>query len=178
MGDPRKIRKKFSTPDHPWRKERIDLEKELLNQYGLRRKYEVWKMNSMLQQFLNRAKTIIGQRSSQSEMEKSQLLTRLYLLGLLKKDARVEDVLNLTLKDVLERRLQTLVVRKNMAKTMRQARQFITHNFVVVSNRKITTPSYIVSVEEEPSIKLVREIVSNPEAAPAEKKAQQQSQPN
>ena len=155
MGDPKKQRKKFSTPSHPWQKERIEAEKELLKQYGLRRKYEIWKMDSLLRKFLNRAKIIIGEKSSQSELEKGQMLNRLYSLGLLKKDSKVEDVLNLKLKDVLERRLQTLVVRKQMARTMRQARQFITHEHVAIDTKKITAPSYLVSVQEEPHIKLI-----------------------
>ena len=157
MGDPKKQRKKFSTPGHPWQKERIELEKEILKQYGLRRKYEIWKMNSMLKKFLNRAKTLIAQRNTQSEVEKKQLLERLYKMGLLKKDSKVEDVLNLTLKDVMERRLQTLLCRKQLAKSMIQARQFITHEHVAVGARKVTAPSYLVSLSEEPSIKLVRE---------------------
>ncbi|MEK6947559.1 MAG: 30S ribosomal protein S4, partial [Nanoarchaeota archaeon] len=101
MGDPKKQKKKFSTPNHPWQKERIEAEKEILKQYGLRRKYEIWKMDSMLKDFLNRAKTLIAQRNPQSELEKKQLLQRLNSLGLLKKDSKVEDVLNLTLKDVM-----------------------------------------------------------------------------
>ena len=91
-------------------------------------------------------------------MEKKQLLGRLYLLGLLKKDSKVEDVLNLTLKDIMERRLQTLVYRKNMAKTILQARQFITHEHISISSRKITAPSYLVSIEEEPNIRLLHAI--------------------
>ena len=158
MGDPKKQRKKFSNPSHPWQKERIDAEKEILKQYGLRRKYEIWKMDSMLKKFLHRAKTIIGERTSQSEMEKKQLLDKLYLLGLLKKDSKVEDVLNLTLKDILERRLQTLVCRKHVARTMMQARQFITHECIEVGKRKVTAPSYLVSIEEEPHIRLTRPI--------------------
>ena len=158
MGDPRKLRKKFSKPSHPWQKERIEEEKGIIKQYGLRRKYEIWKMDSMLKNFLNRAKTIIGERTSQSEVEKRQLLSRLHLLGLLKKDSRVEDVLNLTLKDILERRLQTLVYRKQIARTMTQARQFITHEHISVGSRKITTPSYLVSIDEESQIKLTRPI--------------------
>ena len=168
MGDPKKQRKKFSTPDHPWRKERIESEKEIVKQYGLKRKYEIWKMDSMLKKFLNRAKTIIGERSSQSEIEKKQLLERLNALGLLKKDSKVEDVLNLTLKDVMERRLQTLLCRKNLAKTMLQARQFITHEYVAVGKRKVTAPSYLVSVVEEPNVRLIRAI--NLTAAPKEQK--------
>ena len=153
MGDPKKQRKKFSKPSHPWQKERIEAEKKILKQYGLRRKYEIWKIDSMLKKFLHRAKTIIGERTQQSELEKQQLLSRLYLLGLLKKDSKIEDVLNLSLKDILERRLQTLVYRKELAKTAIQARQFITHEHIAVGDRKITSPSYLVSIEEEPKIK-------------------------
>ena len=158
MGDPKKQRKKFAKPSHPWQKERIADEKEIVKQYGLRRKYEVWKMDSLLKKFLNRAKIIIGEKTLQSDLEKKQLLDRLYLLGLLKKDSKVEDILNLTLKDVLERRLQTLVCRKHLAKTMMQARQFIVHEYIAVGNKKITTPSYLVSIKEEPEIRLVHAI--------------------
>ena len=155
MGDPKRQRKKFSKPGHPWQKERIEEEKEIVQQYGLRRKYEIWKMDSLLKKFLNRAKTLIGQRALQSEMEKNQLLNRLCLLGLLKKESRVEDILSLKLKDVLERRLQTLVCRKSIAKTMLQSRQFITHKHIAIGNKKITAPSYLVSTKEESNIKLI-----------------------
>lgn len=173
MGDPRKLRKKFSKPSHPWQKERIAAEKDIVKQYGLRRKYEIWKMDSMLKKFLNRAKTIIGEKTMQSEVEKKQLLSRLNLLGLLKKDSRIEEVLNLTLKDILERRLQTLVCRKQVAKTMLQARQFITHELIAVGSRKITTPSYLVSVNEESQIKLVHPVnVQNVQVQKEEVKAE------
>ncbi len=158
MGDPKKQRKKFSKPYHPWQKDRIDAEKELLRQYGMKRKNEVWKVDSMLKKFLHRAKTIIGERTLQSETEKSQLLGRLHLLGLLKKDSKVEDVLNLTLKDLLERRLQTLVCRKKIANSMPQARQLITHEHIAIGSKRITAPSYLVSIEEEPRIVLARPI--------------------
>ena len=156
MGDPKKQRKKFSKPSHPWQKERIAQEKEILKQYGLRRKYEVWKMESVLKKFLNRAKLISRERTMQSELEKKQLLDRLYSLGLLKKDSRVEDILNLKLKDILDRRLQTIVFRKKLSKTMLQARQFIVHERIVVGIGKITQPSYLVSINEEPQIRLIR----------------------
>ena len=170
MGSIKKQRKKFSKPDHPWQKERIAEEKEIVKQYGLRRKYEVWKMDSMLKKFLHRAKTIIGEKGLQSDLEKKQLLERLHLLGLLKKDSKVEDVLNLKLKDFLDRRLQTLVHRKQIAKTIKQAREFIVHEHISVGSRKITTPSYLVSIEEEPHIRLVRPINISNEAVQKTKK--------
>ena len=169
MGDPKKQKKKFSTPNHPWQKERIEAEKELLKQYGLRRKYEIWKMDSLLKDFLNRAKTLIAQRNPQSELEKKQLLQRLNSLGLLKKDSKVEDVLNLTLKDVMERRLQTLLIRKQLARTMKQAREFITHEHVAIGERKVTAPSYLVTISEEPGIRLVKALNLAPQVAQEQK---------
>ena len=170
MGDPKKQRKKFSKPGHPWQADRIAAEKDIVKQYGLKRKNEVWKADSMLQKFLHRAKTIIGERNEQSDLEKKQLLDRLSSLGLLKKDSKIEDVLNLKLKDFLDRRLQTLVYRKQLAKTVMQAREFIVHEHVSVAGRKITTPSYLVSVSEESQIKLLREMLADP--IKAEKKSE------
>jgi len=126
----------------------------------------------MLRKFLHMAKTIIRERTPQSELEKKQLLNRLSSLGLLKKDSEVEDVLNLKLNDLLERRLQTLVHKKNLASTMTQARQYITHEHIAVGSKKITTPSYLVSIEEEPQIKLLHDIKS-----PTETKVSKENKP-
>lgn len=159
MGDPKKQRKKFTKPGHPWQKERIEAEKDLLKQYGLKRKNEIWKMDSLLKKFLHRAKKIIGEKTAQSDSEKNQILQRLYTLGLLKRDSKIEDVLNLKLRDIMERRLQTFVFRSGIAKTMPQARVFIIHEHIAVSGKKITTPSYLVSINEEPHIKLMHPII-------------------
>ena len=169
MGDPRKNRRKFQTPMHPWQRARIESEKEIVKQFGIKRKNEIWKMDSSLKSFLKRAKTVIALRTEQSEVEKKQLLDRLTKLGLLKTgDARVENVLNLTLKDVMDRRLQTILVRKQIAKSMLQSRQFIAHGIVAIGERKITSPSYLVAVDEEPNIRLLK--VINLSNEPKEKK--------
>jgi small subunit ribosomal protein S4 len=126
-----------------------------LSQYGLKRKQEIWRMDSLLKKFLNRAKTIIRQKTSQAGIEKKQLLTRLHSMGLLKKDSSIEEVLNLTLKDVMERRLQTLLCRKNIAKSMLEARQLITHQNILIGGKKVTSPAYMVLTQEEPSIQLL-----------------------
>ena len=149
MGSPRKQRKKFSKPAHPWQKERILEEKELLKGYGLNRKYEIWKMGSILKNFTRQAKNLITTENPQVEIEKNQLLTKLSSLGLTDKGAKIEDVLSLTLKDIMERRLQTLVYRKNMASSINQARQFIVHEHVSLGDKTITAPSYLVPLEEE-----------------------------
>ena len=49
MGSPKKPRKKYSTPSHPWQKIRIEEEKELLKEYGLKNKKEkYWPANLQL----------------------------------------------------------------------------------------------------------------------------------
>ena len=101
MGSPKKQRKKFSKPSHPWQKDRILAEQDLLKMYGLNRKYEIWKMNSILKNFTRQAKNLITAENPQVEKEKSQLLTKLSSLGLMGKDAMIEDVLSITLKDII-----------------------------------------------------------------------------
>ena len=149
MGSPKKQRKKFSKPAHPWQKERILAEQELLKEYGLNRKYEIWKMNTILRNFTHQAKNLVTIKNPQIEKERSQLLTKLFSMGLLAKDTTLEDVLSLTLKDVMERRLQTLVYRKNMAGSLKQARQFIIHGHIALGEKTITAPSHLVLSKEE-----------------------------
>jgi len=55
----------------------------------------------------------------------------------------------LTIEDVLERRLQTIVFRKGLSKTIHQARQLISHGHVAIGDRRVTIPSYFVTKEEE-----------------------------
>jgi len=162
MGAPKRQRKKFSKPSHPWQKERILAEKELLIEYGLNRKYEIWKMNSILKNFTRQAKNLVTTKNPQVEKERNQLLTKLFSLGLLGKDASMEDILSLTLKDILERRLQTLVYRKSLASSIRQARQFIVHEHISLGDKRITAPSYLVPSEEEGDIQFAQgSVISN-----------------
>ena len=42
MGQPRKSRKKYNTPPHPWNAERIKNENKLMTKYGLKNKKEIF----------------------------------------------------------------------------------------------------------------------------------------
>ncbi len=88
----------------------------------------------------------------QAELETKQLLERLRKLGLIREGATLDDVLGLTLEDLLERRLQTMVYRKGLAQTPRQARQMVIHGHITVSGNRVNVPSYLVSVNEEKEI--------------------------
>ena len=152
MGDPRRTRNKYQGPRHPWNKERIDEEKQLVQEYGLANKKELWKAGSRLKNFKDITKKLIAQRTDQSEKELDQLFTRLQGLGIIGHDATAEDVLGLQPKAVLDRRLQTLVQKHELARSPNQARQFITHGHITVAGQKMKAPSYLVPLKEESQI--------------------------
>ncbi len=152
MGQPRKIRKKYSTPRHPWQKTRIDEEKNLRKEYGVKNKKEIWKMASMLRGFTTQAKKLAIDTTPQGLRERENLLNKLRAYGLVGSDAPLDAILTLTTRDIMNRRLQTLAHKKGLANTVKQARQFITHKHVTVSGKKVSSPSYLLTLEEEPTI--------------------------
>ncbi len=152
MGDPRRRRKKYATPNHPWQKERIEEEKRLLQAYGLKNKTEIWKMQSILRKYRREAKRLTGLTTPQAEQEKEQVLAKLRRLGLLTAESTLDDILSLTVEDFMERRLQTIVYRKGLAKTLKQARQFIVHEHILINGRVMKSPSHLVTLEEQEAI--------------------------
>lgn len=156
MGDIKKNRKKYSKPSHPWQKIRIEEEREIFKEYGLKNKKELWKLTSLLTQFKDRAKKLVALKTKQAEKEKIELLSKIASLGLLEKNANLEDVLSLTLKDILNRRLQTILLKNNLTKTIKQSRQFIVHGHITIGDKKITSPSYLVLKKEETLINFVK----------------------
>lgn len=152
MGDIKKPRKKFSTPNHPWQKQRIDEEGGLMREYGVKNKKELWKVSSFLKKAKAQAKKLITDAGPQAEKERKQMGEKLSKYGLVKGETESEEILGLSLRDVFERRLQTILLRKNMARTVKQARQFIVHRHVAVAGQTITSPSYMVTLEEEQNI--------------------------
>jgi len=174
MGSPKKIRRKYQTPRHPWEKTRIEVEGKILKEYALKNKKELWKQKSLLRKYTNQAKRLVNLETKQAEKEKEQVLTKLHKLGLIKKTSNLDDVLSLALKDILERRLQTIIFKKNLAKSIKQARQFITHNHILVNDKRITSPSYLVSIDEEDKIlfnpKSSLKNIEHPERLKEEKK--------
>jgi small subunit ribosomal protein S4 len=152
MGDPKKSKKKYETPRHPWIKEDIEAEKIILKEYGLKNKTEVWKMKSKLRKFKELTKKYSNLTTKKAEIDKELFLQKLKKTGFLKPEQGIDDVLGLQLKDVMERRLQTIVFKKKLAGSMKQARQFIVHNHISVDGKKTNIPSYIVDKSQESTI--------------------------
>jgi len=152
MGDPKKIRKKYETPSHPWIKSRIEEEKRVAKHYGTRNKKEIWKMDTVLKNFKTQAKKLIALHSDQSKIETEHLFRRVRELGLTSQDVTFDVILGLTLDNVMDRRLQTVLYKKGLARSVNQARQFIVHGHVLVEGKKITSPAYLVTIKEEASM--------------------------
>jgi small subunit ribosomal protein S4 len=83
-----------------------------------------------------------------SKQEK-QLMDRLHRIGILPEEAELDDVLDMSLEDILERRLQTLVFQRGLAQSIQQARQLIAHGHISIDGRKVSSPSYLVLKDEE-----------------------------
>ena len=147
MGDPRKIRKTYRRPAHPWQRIRIETEKAIEKQYGLKNKREIWKVVSELGRISAQAKRLIREKNKgnkQTEIEEKQLLSRLMKYNLINEGDGLDIVLSLKPEDLLDRRLQTFVLKSDLALTAKQARQFIVHGHVLVNGQKVTVPSYMI----------------------------------
>lgn len=149
MGHPKKQRKKYRRPKKPYDKARINIEKALMKEFGLKRKKEIWIAESILGNFKRRARELLAKAD---ERKQQQLFDRLNRIGL--KCEKLDDVLDIKLEDILSRRLQTVVYKKGLANSIKQARQLITQKHVLIDDRKISKPSYLVSIAEEDKIDL------------------------
>lgn len=149
MGDPKKQRKKYETPRFIWRPDVIQEELRLVGQYGLRNKRELWKNKTMMSKFRGIARSLIGKTPEERRKMEKDLLGRLKKLGIIHETAVLDDVLDLTIEDILERRLQTIVFRKGLAKSIHQARQLVTHGHISIGHQRVTAPSYLVTRPEE-----------------------------
>lgn len=146
----RKIKKKLKKPLRPWEKDRIKEEAKLKQKYGLRRKREIYKVESILRNYRRRARNIAAQNDKEGE---KILLSKLHKMGIFdKKDVELDEVLDLEIDSILKRRLQTLVFEKGLANTPMHARQLIVHGHIAVDGRRTTFPSYLVDRDLEGKI--------------------------
>ena len=138
--------KSYSKPKRPFEKSRIEEEGEIIKEYGLKNKTEIWKADSRIRSIREKAKKLIPAGPE----EQKALFTRLKKSGF--KADSIADILSLDKRDQLNRRLQTVVFRKRLANSPKQARQMIVHKKILINGRAVNSPSYIVPVELEDKI--------------------------
>jgi len=148
MGDPRKLTNKYETPRKLWDLERINSESKLSSAYGMKNAREIWVAVQELKKARRNAIKLLSLGAEGVEKGKP-LLARLCKLGIMGPDATLDDVLSLSIENFLDRRLQTRVMKKGLARTPMQARQLITHGYIGVKGKRVTIPSYMVTAEED-----------------------------
>ncbi len=141
--------KQYETPGRGWQGDRISTESTIQEDYGLANKREVWKAQSAVRQFRRRARDL---NAEEDEEQEAELIDRLVSLDILDEGAELHEILEIDIDDILERRLQTLVYRRGLAETMKEARQLVSHGHIRVGDRTITIPGYLVTAEEETNI--------------------------
>jgi small subunit ribosomal protein S4 len=154
MGDPRKSKKTYRRPRRIWTTDQLNAELYVTGSYGLRNKRELWKVQSEVARFRNQARALLALPTEVRHGKETLLLNFLNRLGLVNESATLDDVLNLKIEDILERRLQTIVMKKAGTKSPHQARQNVVHGHVSIGNRIVNIPGYLVKREEESQILL------------------------
>ena len=144
------IRKRnlYSRPKKAFEISRIKEENALMKEYGLKNKKEIWKTQAKVNYFRRRAKAL----AKASLEEQNVFFGKLQNLGL--NTNTIADVLALKIRNLLDRRLPTIVLGKGLVKTMGQARQYVVHKKVLIKGSTVNSPSYIVPVTEEKLISL------------------------
>lgn len=140
--------KLYSRPRKAYEKKRIAGENALLERYALKNKREVWKALAKVNYLRRRAMAL----ARASIEEQNVLFQKLNSIGIPVKNT--SDVLALRVEDILERRLPSVIFKKGLAATVRQARQFVVHKKVLIDGRAIAVPSYLVPLDSESLLKV------------------------
>ena len=154
MGDPKYSRKKSARPRNPWQRNLLKEELELVGNFGLRNKKELHVASTELSRIRKQARQLLAATTEIRTAREPVLLSSLTRKGIVTEDATLDNVLALNVSNFLERRLQTVVLKKGLARTPHQSRQLITHGHIAIGENRITIPSYTVTRNEEPLIKM------------------------
>ncbi|CAN4112920.1 unnamed protein product [Withania somnifera] len=147
--------KTFKKPRRPYEKERLDAELKLVGEYGLRCKRELWRVQYALSRIRNAARMLLtlDEKDPRRIFEGEALLRRMNRHGLLDESQnKLDYVLALTVENFLERRLQTLVFKNGMAKSIHHARVLIRQRHIRVGRQVVNVPSFMVRVDSQKHI--------------------------
>ncbi|RLG59782.1 30S ribosomal protein S4 [Candidatus Geothermarchaeota archaeon] len=154
MGDIKRARKKYKSPRRPWDPRLLEYELKLVGQYGLRNKRELRRTQEILRRIRSSARKLFVLPEEERVTKTRELVSRLARYGILDERASLDDILRLTVESLLERRLQTIVFKKGLAKTIYQARQLVTHGHIVIGDKVVKKPGKLLTPEEEEMVRI------------------------
>merc|ERR1711924_258622 len=139
-------------PKRPFEKERLDAELKLVGEYGLKNKRELYRVNLALSKIRKAARTLLSlpEKDPRRIFQGNALLLRMVRYALLDDTKQQLDyVLALTTQDVLERRLQTMVFKLGLAKSVHHARVLIRQRHICVGKQIVNVPSFMVRADSQ-----------------------------
>merc|ERR1712220_5042 len=151
----RNFSKTSKRPRRSYDKERLDAELKLIGTYGLKNKREIWRIGLVLSKVRAVARQLLTleERDPQGVFKGQALMRRMIRYGILDEDKqRLDYVLALKIEDFMERRLQTLVFKRGLAKSIHHARVLIRQKHIRVGRQIVDIPSFMVRVESQPHI--------------------------
>ena len=153
MGAPVKIRKKYVSHKKRWDENVIKDEAVLVTDYALKNKREIRKVELQISKFKKIAKSFNKNLQTKESVEAKNFIESLKAKGFLNVEANsLDEILDITLRNILDRRLSNILYVNKLSRTPMQARQFIVHRHVKVGGKLIDSPSFLVSLKEEATI--------------------------
>merc|ERR1712166_361786 len=151
----RNFSKTSKTPRRAYDKERLDSELKMIGTYGLKNKREIWRNGLILSKVRAVARNLLtmDEKDPRRIFEGQALMRRMIRYGILEEDKqRLDYVLALKFEDFMERRLQTLVFKRGLARSVHHARVLIRQKHIRVGRQIVDIPSFMVRVESQPHI--------------------------
>merc|ERR1712159_893243 len=151
----RNFSKTSKNPKRAYDKERLDHELQMLGTYGLKNKREIRRVGLILSKVRAVARDLLtlDEKDPRRIFEGQALMRRMIRYGILDEDKqRLDYVLALKIEDFMERRLQTLVFKRGLAKSIHHARVLIRQKHIRVGRQIVDIPSFMVRVESQPHI--------------------------
>jgi small subunit ribosomal protein S4 len=148
-------------------RQRLTDDNALLEQYGLKNMKELWKVQTEVSRIRGNARRYLA-GGTNSDEESKKLISRLSKLGIVRPETTIDNILDIKENIFLDRRLQSIVMKKGLARSAKQARQLITHGFISVNGKKVDRPGFLVSSEAESTVSYYKKIDVAPPAKQAD----------
>merc|ERR1719265_2540911 len=139
-------------PACTYEKERLKAELMLVGEYGLKNKRELYRINVALSKIRKAARVLLTypEKDPRRIFQGNALLRRMVRYGFLDQDKQQLDyVLALTTDIFLSRRLQTMVFKMGLAKSIHHARVLIRQRHIRIRKQIVNSPSFIVRIDSQ-----------------------------
>lgn len=157
MGAPKRNGRKFEKPKDIWNAQRISADNALITKYGLKNMSELWKAQFEVSRIRRNVRLLLS-GVPHGETLQRDIMGRLERLGVIQGGVTLDSLLDLDENALLERRLETIVFKKGLARTPKQARQIIVHGFIAINGKRVNRPGYMVNKDEEAHISYYKPI--------------------